>query len=82
MFFFKNPFYYSGIFGNSASADDGTPVERDERQRDFTELRPKAHHEDICGRRFIRQSRIVGGGIAAYGEWPWQVIVLESGFEN
>ena len=59
-----------------------TPVEgnrlegfssRTERQRNFDTLSPNAHHKDICGRRFVRQKRIVGGGIADYGEWPWQV---------
>ena len=58
-----------------------TPVEgnrlegfssRTERQRNFDTLSPNAHHKDICGRRFVRQKRIVGGGIADYGEWPWQ----------
>lgn len=65
----------SGLFGNSAEAEDGTE-ERNERQRNFDVLSPQAHHEDICGRRFVRQGRIVGGGIASYGEWPWQVIFL------
>ena len=46
---------------------------RTERQRNFDTLSPNAHHKDICGRRFVRQKRIVGGGIADYGEWPWQV---------
>lgn len=46
---------------------------RTERQRSFDTLSPRAHHKDICGRRFVRQKRIVGGGIADYGEWPWQV---------
>ena len=48
-------------------------MDRNERQRDFETLRPQADHEDICGRRFVRQSRIVGGQVASYGEWPWQV---------
>ena len=46
---------------------------RRERQRNFDTLKPKAHYKDICGRRFVRQGRIVGGGLADYGEWPWQV---------
>jgi len=65
----------SGLFGNSAGSDDGidSSQERNERQQNFDVLSPRAHHEDICGRRFVRQGRIVGGGIASYGEWPWQV---------
>ncbi len=64
------------------NADLITPLEgnalqsfqhRTERQRSFDTLSPNAHHKDICGRRFVRQKRIVGGGIADYGEWPWQV---------
>ena len=66
-----------GLFGNSAGSLDGSSssgdVDRNERQRDFETLRPQADHEDICGRRFVRQSRIVGGQVASYGEWPWQV---------
>ena len=52
-----------------------TSGQRSERQRNFETLSPKAAYKDVCGRRFIRQrgQRIVGGGIAQYGEWPWQV---------
>jgi hypothetical protein len=57
--------------GNSLSTFHKT--ERTERQRNFDTLSPNANHKDICGRRFVRQKRIVGGGIADYGEWPWQV---------
>jgi hypothetical protein len=69
-----------GIFGNSANSENGDDEEeeRDERQRNFDVLSPKAHHEDICGRRFVRQGRIVGGGVAAYGAWPWQVHITYS----
>ena len=67
----------SGLFGNSAGSDNGedeeAAIERDERQQNFDVLSPQANHKDICGRRFVRQSRIVGGGVASYGEWPWQV---------
>ena len=70
--------FLSGLFGNSAQTNDGTEEERNERQRNFDVLSPQAHHEDICGRRFVRQGRIVGGGIASYGEWPWQVIRINS----
>ena len=69
--------FFSGLFGNSATSEDGssssTDIDRNERQQDFDVLSPKANHKDICGRRFVRQARIVGGGIASYGEWPWQV---------
>ena len=61
---FKSVFSrFSGLFGNSATSEDGSE-DRDERQRDFDVLSPKAQHKDICGRRFVRQGRIVGGGIA------------------
>ena len=70
----RKKFFCSGLFGNSAGRDDGlSNQDRDERQRDFDVLNPKARHQDICGRRFVRQGKIVGGGIASYGEWPWQV---------
>ena len=46
---------------------------RENRQRQFDTLNPNARYHDICGRRFVRQRRIVGGGISDYGEWPWQV---------
>ncbi|XP_023334631.1 uncharacterized protein LOC111706097, partial [Eurytemora carolleeae] len=43
------------------------------RARSFDTLNPNAHHSQICGRKFVRNGRIVGGGVASYGEWPWQV---------
>lgn len=43
------------------------------RARKFDTLNPTAHHSQICGRKFVRNGRIVGGGVANYAEWPWQV---------
>jgi len=43
------------------------------RARNFDTLNPNAHHSQICGRKFVRNGRIVGGGVASYAEWPWQV---------
>jgi secreted trypsin-like serine protease len=43
------------------------------RARNFDTLNPNAHHTQICGRKFVRQGRIVGGGVASYAEWPWQI---------
>ena len=65
--------FYSEIDSNSLGII--TSGQRSERQRNFETLSPKAAYKDVCGRRFIRQrgQRIVGGGIAQYGEWPWQV---------
>jgi secreted trypsin-like serine protease len=43
------------------------------RARNFDTLNPNANHKQICGRKFVRQGRIVGGGVASYAEWPWQI---------
>lgn len=68
--------YSSAIPADDRTAlnlDGGNRVDRKDRQRQFDVLNPRAHYKTICGRRFVRQKRIVGGGIADYGEWPWQV---------
>ena len=31
------------------------------------------HNIQVCGRKFVRRGRIVGGNVASYAEWPWQV---------
>ena len=73
------PFFSDSFFGplngNSAVASSSTTGGRAQRQRNFDTLSPTAHYSSVCGRRFVRQreARIVGGGIASYGEWPWQV---------
>ncbi|QQP51066.1 Uncharacterized protein FKW44_012281, partial [Caligus rogercresseyi] len=51
--------------------DDNDLSQRRQHRR-FDTLNPNARYHDVCGRRFVRQSRIVGGGISDYGEWPWQ----------
>ena len=41
--------------------------------RSFDTLVPNSHYSQICGRKFVRHGRIVGGHVASYAEWPWQV---------
>lgn len=64
--------FFGPLTGNNAASSTGG---RANRQRNFDTLSPNAHYTNTCGRRFVKQreARIVGGGIAAYGEWPWQV---------
>jgi len=55
---------------------DDNSVSAEGRARSFDTLNPKSHYKDICGRKFVnsgRSGRIVGGGVANYAEWPWQV---------
>jgi len=62
------PEIYIPIDDNSVSAEG--------RARSFDTLNPGSHYSDICGRKFVetgRTGRIVGGGVANYAEWPWQV---------
>ena len=62
------PEIYVPIDDNSVSAEG--------RARSFDTLNPRSHYNDICGRKFVdtgRTGRIVGGGVANYAEWPWQV---------
>jgi len=54
------------------------PAQAEGRARNFDTLNPKAHHSQICGRKFVRTGRIVGGGVAQYGEWPWQVSLRQN----
>ena len=63
------PEIYIPIDDNSVSAEG--------RARSFDTLNPRSHYSDICGRKFVetgRTGRIVGGGVANYAEWPWQVL--------
>lgn len=53
--------------------DEDNTVSAEGRARSFDTLNPNSHYSQVCGRKFVRQSRIVGGGVASYGEWPWQV---------
>ena len=75
--FFSETFF-GPLTGNNAVTSTGG---RANRQRNFDTLSPTAHYANICGRRFVRQreARIVGGGVAAYGEWPWQVRLTDPG---
>jgi len=59
------PDIYLPIDDNSLSAEG--------RARSFDTLNPNSHYSNICGRKFVRGGRIVGGGVASYAEWPWQV---------
>lgn len=55
---------------------DDNSVSAEGRARSFDTLNPKSHYNEICGRKFVnggRSGRIVGGGVANYAEWPWQV---------
>jgi len=59
------PEIYVPLDDNSLSAEG--------RARSFDTLNPNSHYSQICGRKFVRNGRIVGGGVANYAEWPWQV---------
>jgi len=60
-----SPEIYVPLDDNSISAEG--------RARSFDTLNPNSNHREICGRKFVRTGRIVGGGVANYAEWPWQV---------
>ena len=69
MHFQYTPEIYIPIDDNSVSAEG--------RARSFDTLNPRSHYSEICGRKFVdtaRTGRIVGGGVANYAEWPWQVL--------
>ena len=53
--------------------DDNDVSTAEGRARSFDTLNPNSHYSQICGRKFVRKGRIVGGNVASYAEWPWQV---------
>jgi len=53
--------------------DDNDVSTAEGRARSFDTLNPNSHHSQVCGRKFVRRGRIVGGNVASYAEWPWQV---------
>ena len=52
---------------------DDNSISAEGKARSFDTLNPNSHYSQICGRKFVRNGRIVGGGVANYAEWPWQV---------
>ena len=53
--------------------DDNDVSTAEGRARSFDTLNPNSHYSQVCGRKFVRRGRIVGGNVASYAEWPWQV---------
>ncbi|XP_071455751.1 serine proteinase stubble [Hetaerina americana] len=66
--------------GSTTSANNGTDsITTSTETPTTTELLPGAellnmtNYREVCGRRLVPTSRIVGGAKSTFGKWPWQI---------